>query len=138
MNSQPRLCSLCLFSSPDSITCFYRVISLLHFLHVFFDIFFSRSLLFASIYLDYLSVLFAAFQHFAQLQRGCFFVVSCCPMVSCCPIFDLLIVLLASVVIVETVPNVLPFSAVGTTSSLSLDFIPTIIAILSMNDVLSV
>ena len=45
---------------------------------------------------------------------------------------------MASVVIVETVLNVLPFSAVGSTSSLSLGFIQTIIVILSVNEVLFV
>ena len=45
---------------------------------------------------------------------------------------------LGSIVIAETVPNVLLFSVVGTTSSFSLGFIPTTAAILSVNDVLFV
>ena len=43
---------------------------------------------------------------------------------------------LAFVVVAETVPNVLHFSVVGITSSFSFGFIPTIAAILSVNDVL--
>ena len=45
---------------------------------------------------------------------------------------------LVSVVIAETVSNVLHFSVVGITSSFSFGFIPTIAAILSVKDVLFV
>ena len=45
---------------------------------------------------------------------------------------------LASVVFAETGPDVLPFSVAGITSYFSFDFIPTIAAILSVNDVLFV